>query len=414
MRIALLSNFWYRRGGLETVMTTDARLLEGRGHRVAGFAAAHPLNDPAEFSRFFPPLTEHGDVGRGFGAADKLRSAGRLFSNRAAVRGFEAFAEAFEPDVVHQHGLSRQLSASVLEAAKRRGLPTILSLHDYSLRCPAGTLSRTGAPECIELSCAGHRYDRAVRFSCVHASRSASGLAAVELLVARALHRYERSVDVFVVPSEYVGRRMRETGVKSTKLRVLPNAVEPPTVDATAPGRRVVCVGRLVAAKGMDVVVDAARLRPDVSFVIAGDGPERAALESRASGLANLEFAGRLDGPDLQRLYEDAACVLVPSTWPEPFGMVVLEAWQASRPVVVTSRGALPEIVRDDSDGLVVAPSDPAALAAAIDRLVADPKLAARMGDAGRRRVLDFYAIDAHLDRLEALYRDLIDSSGRA
>jgi glycosyltransferase involved in cell wall biosynthesis len=94
--------------------------------------------------------------------------------------------------------------------------------------------------------------------------------------------------------------------------------------------------------------------------------------------------------------------------------MVVLEAWQASRPVVVTSRGALPEIVRDDSDGLVVAPSDPAALAAAIDRLVADPKLAARMGDAGRRRVLDFYAIDAHLDRLEALYRDLIDSSGRA
>ena len=122
MRVALLSNFWYRRGGLETVMFTDARLLGERGHAVAGFAAAHPLNDPAEFARFFPPLTEHGDVGRELGPLAKVRAALRVFRNPAAIRGFEALADAFRPDVVHQHGVSRQLSPSVLAAARRRGI----------------------------------------------------------------------------------------------------------------------------------------------------------------------------------------------------------------------------------------------------------------------------------------------------
>ena len=233
----------------------------------------------------------------------------------------------------------------------------VLTLHDYSLRCPAGTLSRTDAPECIEVSCAGHRYDRAIRFSCVHDSRSASALAAVELLVARALRRYERAVDQFVVPSAYLARRMREAGLPASRLVVLPNAVERRPAPASPPGEIVVVTGRLVATKGLDTVIAAARLRPDTPFVIAGDGPERASLEASAAGLANVTFAGWLDGPGLERLLGEAAAVVVPSTWPEPFGMVVLEAWRAARAVVVTSRGALPEIVRDERDGLVVPPS---------------------------------------------------------
>lgn len=407
MRIGLLSNFWYLRGGLEAVMFADARLLRGRGHEVAGFAAAHPLNDPAEFSRLFPPVADHGALGRGLGPAAKIATAVRLFQNRTAVRAFSEFAEAFRPDLVHQHGTSRQLSPAVLGEARRRGIPTVLTLHDYSLRCPAGTLSRTGARECLTVSCAGHRYDRAIRFRCVHDSRAASAVAAAELLVARALRRYERAVDTFVVPSEYVAHRMLETGLPKDRITILPNAIESSDAPPSEPGATVVAYGRLVTEKGFETVVEVARRLPGTRFVIAGDGPERAALEQLAAGLENVEFAGRLDRAGIDRLLEGALAVIVPSSWPEPFGMVVLEAWRANRAVVVSRSGALPEIVEDGRTGLVVEPQDVDGFTAAVASLVADRDLAASMGQAGGLEGSARFSAAAHVERLEALYRRL-------
>jgi glycosyltransferase involved in cell wall biosynthesis len=407
LRIGLLSNFWYLRGGLEAVMFGDARLMTARGHAVAGFAAAHPLNDPAEYSRFFPPVTDHASVGHGLGLIAKSRAALRLFRNGEAVRAFDRFADAFRPDVVHQHGISRQLSASVLAEAHRRKIPTVLTLHDYSLRCPAGTLSRTAAHECIAVSCAGHRYDRAVRFRCVHDSTLASVLAATELLVARGMKRYERSVDLFLVPSEYVLQRMTESGLPAARMAVMPNAIETTDTPSGGSGSCVVAYGRLVREKGFDVVVEAARRLPGVTFVIAGDGPERASLELQAAGLTNLTFVGRLDPAAVERLLSSAFVVIVPSTWPEPFGVVVLEAWRAGVPVIVSRRGALPEIVEDGRTGLIVPPSDVDVTAAAIARLDGDRVFASMLGEAGAKEAAEVYSIEAHGDRLESLYRRL-------
>jgi glycosyltransferase involved in cell wall biosynthesis len=367
VKVALVTNFWYLRGGLEAVMFAERDGLDARGHETAGFAAAHPLNEAAAYADLFPAVTEHGDVGRGMSPGAKAVATVRQFANLDAARAFGRFIDAFQPDVVHQHGTSRQLSPSVLELAARRGVPTVMTIHDYSLRCPAGTLSRIGEPECVTVSCAGHRYDRAVRFRCVHGSRAASALAATELLVARALRRYERAVDTFVVPSDYLGMRMRESGLPARRLHVLPNAIADgaPSPQPASRASSILVIGRLVPTKGFDVVIEAARVRPDIRWVIAGDGPERGALEQRAVGLDNVTFAGHLDAHGLSRRLADARAVAVPSTWPEPFGMVVLEAWRAGRPVIVSDRGALPDIVRDGLDGIVVEPGDPEALVAA-------------------------------------------------
>jgi len=159
-----------------------------------------------------------------------------------------------------------------------------------------------------------------------------------------------------------------------------------------------------VPTKGFDIVIDAARLRRDIAWVIAGDGPERAALEQRAAGLGNVTFVGHLDAHALSRRLGEARAVAVPSTWPEPFGMVVLEAWRAGRPVIVSDRGALPDIVRDGVDGIVVQPGDPAALLSAAERLLEDGELADAMAAAGLQRVQREFALDAHLERLEEIY----------
>jgi glycosyltransferase involved in cell wall biosynthesis len=76
--------------------------------------------------------------------------------------------------------------------------------------------------------------------------------------------------------------------------------------------------------------------------------------------------------------------------------------------VIVSRRGALPEIVTDHVDGLHVEPSEPDALVAAIDRLVSEPALAARLGNAGRARIAGTFGIEGHLQRLEALYAELV------
>ena len=409
MRIALLSNFWYVRGGLERVMFADARGLEARGYVVAPFASAHALNEPNPFGDLFPPNVEHGALGVGLGVLERLRAAAHLFYNSEAVSAFDRFSVRFRPDLVHQHGLARQFSPAVLEHAHRRGIPTVLTLHDHGLRCPSGYLSRAGAPECIALSCTGHRYDRAVRFGCVHGSRVASGIAATELLVARALRRYERSVDLFLVPSTYLAERMSESGLPAGRLRVMPNAIDPR--DGAEPGfvgSDVVAFGRLVAEKGFDLVVEVARALMDVRFVIAGEGPERSALVRRATGLTNVAFPGLVGEARQAELLSNALAVIVPSASPETFGMVVLEAWREGRAVIVTNRGALPEIVDDGRTGIVIAPGDVAAAASAIAGLAADPASAARLGAAGRREVETTYSMSCHLDRLEATYRELV------
>jgi glycosyltransferase involved in cell wall biosynthesis len=408
MRIALLSNFWYQRGGLERVMLSDAVGLQDRGHLVVPFASDHPLNEPTPFASYFPASVDHGALGKDQSFAGRATTAVRLFHNAEAVAAFDRLVAEARPQVVHQHGVSRQLSPSVLERAHELGIPTVLTLHDYSLRCPAGTLSRAMAPECVGLSCAGHRYDRAIRFSCVHGSRTASAIAAAELLVARALRRYERAVDLFLVPSQYVARRMIESGLSGARVRAMPNAIEPPTDKVEPPGSSVLAYGRLVDVKGFDLVISAARALPSQEFVIAGDGPERLKLERAATQLPNVRLIGLAAKAEIPSLIREAMAVVVPSVWPEPFGMVVLEAWREGRPVVVSRRGALPEIVDHGSTGIVFEPGNEVALTSAIQSLIDDPVFAMALGARGRDKAETTYSMPSHLDRLEATYSEFL------
>ena len=289
-------------------MLGDAQGLEGRGHVVAPFASAHPLNQPTWTSAYFPRSVNHGALGAGLGVAERVATAMRVVHNRGAAAAFDRFAKVARPDVVHQHGLARQFSPSVIERAHARGLPTVLTLHDYGMRCPSGNLSRPGEAVCLNVSCAGHRYDRSVRFACVHGSRIASALAAAELLIARALRRYERSVDQFLVPSEFLAARMIEAGLPADRLRVVPNAIVSTTGTSTGDGDYILAYGRLAPTKGFRLVIEVARRMPATRFVIAGDGPDRGELVHRASGLPNVVFEGHVGEERVPGVVAGSSC----------------------------------------------------------------------------------------------------------
>lgn len=185
------------------------------------------------------------------------------------------------------------------------------------------------------------------------------------------------------------------------KLTTIPNGIDlqPVRTDITqlrqelgiAPGTTVIgTAGRLTHQKGMEFLVQAAGMLsprfPDLTVLIVGEGSEQAALQERvrAAGLENqVRLLGlRMDIPDLLALFDIYA---LPSRW-EGLPMAILEAMAASLPIVGSAVGGVPTAVREGVNGLLVEPEDPVALANALERLLNDPQLRRKMGDAGRKR----------------------------
>lgn len=195
---------------------------------------------------------------------------------------------------------------------------------------------------------------------------------------------------------------------------VIPNGVEVhshvPKIPLELPFKRFVLgLGRAVEKKGFDLLIDAfARLapnHPEVGLVIGGDGAARPGLAARAQSLGlsgRVALPGMLSRGQVAWAMHNAAAFVLPSRV-EPFGIVVLEALQAERPVIVSARGGASEIVHNGKEGLVVDPFDCAALAAAITRILDDAGLGKRLAEAGRTRVIDF-AWEAITERYVEVY----------
>jgi len=182
-----------------------------------------------------------------------------------------------------------------------------------------------------------------------------------------------------------------------------------PAADLAGEGALVGTLARLVPQKGLDVLLEAfARVPPPARLVIAGSGPLRAALEARAAR-PDLSGRVRLPGPRA-----DAAAVLaaldvfvLPSRW-EGFGLVLLEAMAAGKPIVASHVSAIPEVVAAGETALLVPPDDPAALAAALCTLLEDPARRQAMGAAGRARVQHRFAPRHMVDATLGLYRTVL------
>ena len=173
----------------------------------------------------------------------------------------------------------------------------------------------------------------------------------------------------------------------------------------------ILCVGRLVPAKGQHILLAAVerlvKAGRQVRLCLVGDGPDRARLEEqvKVQGLeAYVAFAGAVNQDRIRALYAEAD-VFALASFAEGIPVVLMEAMAMSIPCVTTYITGIPELIRDGIDGLLVSPSDDAALAEAIARLMDDPALRQRLGEAGRCRVQDKYDLNRNTAALAALFR---------
>ena len=311
--------------------------------------------------------------------------------DQAFTRRLGRLAAAFQPDVVHAHGWC---AFSAL-AACGPGVPLVVTLHDYGLRCPKKTLLRAGR-ECATgrgvacLTCPGDEQGPARRAVLAAALAATAG-------------RLDRRVARFLAVSEHVAARHVEGGLDPARVRVVPNFLDMPG-DAEAPAAGdgpaagVLYVGPASAHKGRAVLLEAHRRLPAglARLVVVGDG---------GPDVPGVEYAGRLDGDALWARYRAGAVVVVPSVWPEPCPTVALEAMGWGRPLVASRTGGLPDLVVDGDNGLLVPPGDPAALAAALRGLLEDDGRRHAMGAAALARARAF-STAAVVPRIEATYRE--------
>ena len=148
---------------------------------------------------------------------------------------------------------------------------------------------------------------------------------------------------------------------------------------------------------------------PAVSLQIAGEGPQRPELERLATdlGLANVEFLGRVAGPQLDRLISSSRFTVLPSRAYETLGKTILESYAWGRAVVASDLGSRRELVHEGETGVLFRAGDVAQLAAAISFLIERPKLAAQMGAAGRALVASQHSPESHYAALTSLYEQL-------
>jgi glycosyltransferase involved in cell wall biosynthesis len=308
-------------------------------------------------------------------------------------------------------GLSARWSADVVHLhstlPRYGGIPaaSVITAHEHSSHCPSGgRFLQARGRECHRkfgtANCLWGRYvDRC-------GSRS-PGAVARQFGVTAATPSFP---GIWIAPSRFSRDRLLERGLDSRKVSLLPNpnpAIPQIPVDRRDNDPVVLFIGRLVAEKGCDVLLRAMVDLPRAQLRILGDGPDREHLEILCRRLGvdgRTSFLGWQPPGEVNRHLSEARVLALPARWPEPFGLVVLEAYSVGCPVVASAIGGLLDNVRDRQTGLSVPPGDAHALARALDEVLDDPVFAARLGRAGNQLVRVEYALGAHLEGLAEIY----------
>ncbi len=369
---------WTRDGGVAAHAAASAALLVERGIPVRVLAARV---DPSEAA-----------------AGVSVCVSPRLCDSRAPIQARIGAAMAQTPYAVHVH----QLDDPRLIAALRTHAPVTISVHGYT-GCTSGVHYFRPGEECTRphgVGCIGNLAAR----GCAH-TRYPRTLPAKYLRTSRALAAL-RAADLAIAYSSVVDRHLAANGIERRAVVPLFPTFAAAEGSGHATRRRVVFAGRIAVPKGVGVLIEAAR-DVDAEFVLCGEGRELDAMRALASRLGvqqRVRFAGWLGAPELARELAEASIVAVPSLWPEPFGLVGIEALAAGRPVVASLTGGVADWLENGVSGLGVAPGDPQALARALTELLADPERQRSMGLAGSASVAARFSPERHIAALLASY----------
>jgi glycosyltransferase involved in cell wall biosynthesis len=370
-------------GGVERVVEDLSVELAARGHEVSVATLRQPGREAEPSQSGIPVHTLGSSTYRMPGIRlDSERRHAPPAPDPETVLALRRLLRRERPDVVHAHNW---MLHSYLPL-DRRGSPALaLSMHDYGLLCATKRFLHRGVP------CSGPGPLKCIR--CAGDYYSPVKGAGVAVLTRLSEGRVRRHVDVFLPVSEAVRQRCGLAG--SDRCRVVPNLIRelPPPLPAGDPHLArlptepfILYFGDVTLDKGGGVLADAYRgLQNPPPLVLVG----RCFLEGVAS-LPGVVALGAMPHRYAIEALRRSLFTVAPSVLPETFGLAALETAAAGKPIVASDIGGLSEVVAAGETGLLVPGGDREALRAAMERLLGDPGLRERLGEAARGRAAEF------------------------
>ncbi|MFZ2299619.1 MAG: glycosyltransferase [Candidatus Moraniibacteriota bacterium] len=392
MNILEINKFYYPRRGAERHMLDVVALLRQHGHDVSVFAMRHPDNMPSPFERYFPSFV-------GYNESDstlwqRVKGIGRLFWSSEARKKLARLLDDVRPDIVHIHNIYHQLSLSILPVVKRRGIPIVMTVHDYHLVSPDKDQYHASVGRSYWKFLFVKKYGFGKRL-----------LLVLKTYWEKCFRFYECAVDAYIVPSEYCKKVLVHGGIAESKIAVIPHFIADthPQSESDAMDEKkedyAIYFGALSAAKGADKLAELFdRFR--YPLVLAGNIEEGFAVpESRW-----VRYVGQKSRQELDALIRGATFVVSGSALPETFGLIILESFACGKPFFGLDAGAFSEIVTDGENGYIAA--DWQGLEARIREFIAGKTILSD-GETIRRQALECFGEERYYAAVQEIFASL-------
>ncbi len=347
MKILMVNKFLHLNGGSETYIFKLGRYLASHNHEVQYFGMDH--EERCE-GNCVDAYTSNMDFHSG-NILSKLKYPLQTVYSPETRKKIRLVLEQFKPDVVHLNNFNYQLTPSVIVEIAKWRIDTshrcriVFTAHDYNLICPNHMLRDPITGENCE-KCLGGRFINCTRGKCIHGSLLKSIVGTVEgyFWQCNGVYRY---IDCIICCSGFMKSKMDTNPLFKSRTVVLRNFIDRQKWQNVTKKKYVLYFGRLSEEKGINTLLEAVKLCPEVLFVFAGNGP----LENKLKDLPNVRYVGFKKGNELASLIREASFSVCPSQWYENCPFSVMESQALGTPVIGTRIGGIPELIEDRVNG---------------------------------------------------------------
>ena len=347
MKILMINKFLYPNGGSETYIFKLGEYLSKQGHEVQYFGMEH---EGRCVGNRVDSYTSDMDFHEG-SKLSKITYPLKTIYSAEARKKIRLVLDDFQPDVCHINNFNYQLTPSIiLEIEKWRkqtvhDCKIVFTAHDYNLVCPNHMLNNPNTHENCE-KCLGGHFINCTKGKCIHGSTAKSFIGSLEgyFWKYKGVYKY---IDSIICCSKFMKTKMDSNSLFKDKTIALHNFIDKVEWKDTVKKDYVLYFGRFSEEKGINTLIEACRMLPDINFVFAGKGP----LEEKLNEVSNVLNVGFKSGDDLDKLIREAKISICPSEVYENCPFSVMESQERGTPVIGSRVGGVPELINEKENG---------------------------------------------------------------
>lgn len=385
MKILIVHNQYQFKGGEDSVVFSEAELLQSHGHEVRFF-----YKDNKEIEN-----------------QSKLALLKQTIWAKEVNQEVKQILTEFAADVIHVHNTFPLISPSIYWLAQELSIPVVQTLHNFRLLCPQAMFLRKGK---VCEGCLAKNPWRSVIYGCYRGSRAQSMVLSAMLVIHRLIGTWSNKVDRYIALNNFCKNKFIEGGLPATKIVIKPNFIKSPDMKNCQQRDGFLFVGRLSQEKGIGVLAEAAKKLEDMRFYVAGIGPE----EGKVVNISNLVLLGALSKEMVTKKMLATRALIVPSVWYENFPMTIVEAYASGLPVIASNIGALQEIIIDGETGLLFEAGSSYDLSQKIKWMEQNPDKALEMGKKARKYYENYLSEEKNYQMLMSIYNEAIQEKRSA